>query len=129
MPVHTDSTRGTSPQRSTRQPRLLQSRAPSCSVTSHDKSCEVTTQPRGCVLILEGNLMSPRRTRPRRIVIDISEDQHAWLAEQRRVDRVSSADRLRVLIELCRESEALREQVITKANEIWDAREEGTTEL
>lgn len=74
----------------------------------------------------EGITMSPpRRTRPHRIALDISADQYDWLADQRVQDRVSSADRLRALIELCREDELLCDRVISKATELAQAQRKG----
>lgn len=70
-------------------------------------------------------MAAPRRTRPHRVATDVSDEQFAWMNAQRLRDRVSSADRLRALIELCREDASLRERVVDKATEMAASREGG----
>lgn len=69
--------------------------------------------------------MPPQRTRPRRLTIDISTDLYLWLGEARIKDRLTTADRIRALVELCREDEELASRVVMKAGEM--AQQEANT--
>ena len=62
--------------------------------------------------------MPPQRTRPRRLTIDISTELYRWLADVRIKDRLTTADRIRALLELCREDETLAARVVAKASEL-----------
>ena len=65
-----------------------------------------------------GVQMPPQRTRPRRLTIDVSTDLYQWLGEARLKDRLTTADRIRAVLELCREDEQLAAQVVAKASEL-----------
>lgn len=69
--------------------------------------------------------MPPQRTRPRRLTVDVSTDLYRWLGETRLKDRLTTADRIRALLELCREDEALAQRVVEKAGEL--AQQEANT--
>lgn len=69
--------------------------------------------------------MPPQRTRPRRLTVDVSTDLYRWLGEARLKDRLTTADRIRALLELCREDEGLSAQVVEKASEL--AQQEAST--
>lgn len=69
--------------------------------------------------------MPPQRTRPRRLTVDVSTDLYRWLGEARLKDRLTTADRIRALLELCREDEGLSARVVEKAGEL--AQQEATT--
>ena len=72
-----------------------------------------------------GAQMPPQRTRPRRLTVDVSTDLYRWLGEARLKDRLTTADRIRALLELCREDEGLSAQVVEKASEL--AQQEAST--
>lgn len=69
--------------------------------------------------------MPPQRTRPRRLTVDVSTDLYRWLGEARLKDRLTTADRIRALLELCREDETLAQRVVEKAGEL--AQQEANT--
>lgn len=69
--------------------------------------------------------MPPQRTRPRRLTVDVSHDLYRWLGEVRLKDRLTTADRIRAVLELCREDEALAARVVEKASEL--AQQEAST--
>lgn len=66
---------------------------------------------------LEGATMA-RRTRPRRITVDLSDEMYEWLLAQQALDRITTSDRVRSLIALAQDDESLRTRVDTRASEL-----------
>lgn len=73
------------------------------------------------VLAFQG-VQVPQRTRPHRITFDVDSDLYAWLGQARVQDRLSTADRIRAALELCRTDTEFAAQVITKATELAQER-------
>lgn len=118
MPVHPDRTRGTSPRCTTRpqQSRLTKAAHLSyclCQYTSRHG----LTGGAEVAATLEGATMA-RRTRPRRITVDLSDEMYEWLLAQQALDRITTSDRVRSLIALAQDDESLRTRVDTRASEL-----------
>lgn len=59
-----------------------------------------------------------------RINLNIDPDLYKWVTKQRFVDHMTTSDRIRALLELCREDPGLNERVAAKASELAEARAE-----
>lgn len=71
--------------------------------------------------------MPPQRTRPHRITFDVGGDLYEWLGQARLQDRLSTADRIRAALELCRTDADFAARVEAKAIEL--AREQARQHL
>jgi len=60
------------------------------------------------------------------LTIDVSTDLYKWLGEMRIKDRLTTAERIRALLELCRDDDELTARVVAKASEL--AQQEANTE-
>lgn len=59
-----------------------------------------------------------QRSRPHRITVDIDPDQFAWLAAQRRKDRIRTTERIRALLQLAMKDEQLHQRVLEMADRL-----------
>lgn len=66
------------------------------------------------LVVLDSMMAKPKR----RINVDVDLDLHAWLAEERRRDRLATTGRLRALLELAREDPELKRRVLEKAAQL-----------
>ncbi len=60
----------------------------------------------------------PARSRPRRINVDLSDEQFARLNEARRQDHLTTADRVRALLDLSFDDPTLAKRVATRVSEM-----------
>ncbi len=74
-----------------------------------------------------GRHHSPRY--PRRLTLDLSEDDHDALLGARYADRVVMADRIRALVSLWREDPALAEAVSLRAQQLLQQQRPPSTDL
>lgn len=77
-------------------------------------------------LVVGGLPPMTQRTRPHRITVDVGAELYSWLTRARIEDRLSTAERIRALLELDREDSHLAGRVIQKAQQIAEEHAEQT---